>query len=293
MIGTISRLGFLLEPFSGECRYKFHHQPRRNTMSRFQKLILTVLLLTTSACSQNSIEPPEATTPEPAASATLRFAGTETALVASNATPTLEEAGTATPPALPTFAFTTAPTMGFSPPPEGTFSPVLYGSKDSSSFLVVGGIKKGDGWISGVQAAQYMFNEMDYDFFNPKESIQIKGSTLEFDPTCGNHFMTSSVALPEPMVGVASGWITEKRGATELSTNDPANIQAVAGWFQSQGNSPAEIHITRILQVDIEGDGVNEILLSASYFTEKFAFLTETGDYSIVLMRKVIGNNVL
>ena len=105
--------------------------------------------------------------------------------------------------------------------------------------------------------------------------------------------MTSPVVLPEPMVGVASGWITEKRSATELSTNDPAYIQAVTEWFQSQGNSPAEIRITRILQVDMEGDGVNEVLLSASYFTEKFAFLTETGDYSVVLMRKVIGNNVL
>ena len=241
-------------------------------MLRFQKLILIVVLLTVSACSQNSIEPPEATTPEPAASATPWFAGTETALAASNATPTLEEAGTATPPALPTFAFTTAPTMGFSPPPEGTFSPVLYGSKDSSSFLVVGGIKKDHGWLSSAQAAQFIGSEMVYDFFSSKESIQVQGSVSELGPPCENYFINSSVVLPEPMVGVASGWITEKGGGTELSTNDPAYIQAVAEWFQSQGNSPAEIYITRILQVDIEGDGVNEILLSASYFTEKFLF---------------------
>jgi hypothetical protein len=96
------------------------------------------------------------------------------------------------------------------------------------------------------------------------------------------------------MVGVVSGWITEKRATIDLATDDPTYVQAVAEWFQSQGNSPTEIHITRILQADIEGDGVNEILLSASYFKEKsFTFYTETGDYSVVLMRKVIGNNVL
>ena len=272
-------------------------------MLRFQKLILIVLLFTVSACSQNPIIAPEATAPGPTATFTPYVGGTETALAADLASPTPWVAGTEialaalssspTPPPIPTFTPAVIPPFATFTPyplPEGTFSPVLYGS---DSFLLVGGIKRGDGWISGVQAAQYMFNEMDYDLFNPKESIQMQGSALEFDPTCGNHFMRSSLVIPEPMVGVASGWITEKRRTTDLSTDDAAYIQAVAEWFQSQGNSPKEIHITRILQVDIEGDGVDEVLLSASYFTEKFAFLTETGDYSIVLMRKVIGNNVV
>ena len=269
-------------------------------MLRLQKSILIVLLFILSACSQTPGIPIEATptfTPWVAgtemalASPTPWIAGTETALVDISSSPTPTLVPSLTP--LPTLSPAGIPPFAtFTPYPlsEGTFTPVLYGG---GSFLLLGGIKKGDGWISGVQAAQYMFNETDYDFVNPKGSIQIRGSALEFDPTCGNHFMPSSVVLPEPMVGVARGWITEKRGTTDLSTDDPAYIQAVTEWFQSQGNSPAEIHITRILQVDMEGDGVNEILLSASYFTEKFAFLTETGDYSIVLMRKVTGNTVV
>jgi len=34
----------------------------------------------------------------------------------------------------------------------------------------------------------------------------------------------------------------------------------VTDWFQSQGNSPNEIHISRILQVDMEGDGSLEVI---------------------------------
>jgi hypothetical protein len=105
--------------------------------------------------------------------------------------------------------------------------------------------------------------------------------------------MRSSVNLPEPMIGVAGSWLSENRGVKNLSTADPTYIQAVAEWFQSQGNSPSEIHITRILQADIEGDGVNEVLLSASYFKDPSGHMAETGDYSIILMRKVIGNNVV
>jgi len=254
-------------------------------MLQLPRSVLIVLLFTLSACSQNSIASPEATIPTP------WFAGTETALAASNTTPIEEAARTATPLALPTLPPGTA--VVFSPPPEGTFSPVLYGLKDNSSFLVVGGIKKDQGWLSSVQAAQFVGEKMNYDLFSSTGLIQVSGSVAEFGPSCGNHFINSSVVLPESMVGVASGWVTNKRVTTDVSTDDPAYIQAVAEWFQSQGNSPKEIRVTRILQVDMEGDGVNEVLISASYFTEKFAFLTETGDYSVVLMRKVIGNTVV
>jgi hypothetical protein len=67
----------------------------------------------------------------------------------------------------------------------------------------------------------------------------------------------------------------------------------LSDWLQSQGNPPAEIHITRILQADLEGDGVDEILISASNFQDPSGHMAETGDYSIVLMRKVTGNDVL
>ncbi len=277
-------------------------------MLLLKKSTAFVLLLTLFACSQKPGVPMEATatftpfvagtetalavsslTPTPAATFTPFVAGTETALAVSSSTPT----PAASLPPYPTFTPTLPPYPTFTPPAfhAGTFSPVLYGS---GSFLLLGGIRKYDGWLSGVVAAQFIGNEMNYDFFNPNGFIQIRGNDLEFDPTCRNHFMRSSVILPEPMVGVASGWIAEKRATEDLSTNAPTYIQAVTDWFQSQGNSPAEIHITRILQADIEGDGVNEVLLSASYFKEKTQpFYTETGDYSIVLMRKVIGNHVV
>jgi hypothetical protein len=148
------------------------------------------------------------------------------------------------------------------------------------------------GWLSGVDAAQYVSNEMAYEFFSSGGFFQVPGNNLEYSPVCRNYSMRSSVALPEPMIGVASGWLSEKRGATVLSSN-ASYIQAITEWFQAQGNSPSEIRITRILQADIEGDGVNEVLLSASYFKDPSGHMAETGDYSVVLMRKVIGNDVV
>ena len=290
-------------------------------MIRVKKsFLIFVLLLSLVGCSQVPIITTATSTPfetftpyvggtETAlavelASPTPWVGGTETALAVELASPTPWVEGTQTalampspstpedtPVPLPTFSFpTSTPAVIFSPPPEGTFSPVLYGS---GPFLLVGGFKKDRGWLSGVDASAYVDPETSYDFFSPNGFFQVPGSAIEFNPTCRNYYMRSSVVLPTPMVGVASGWISEKRVTRELSKDDPAYIQAVNEWFQSQGNSPTEIHITRVLQVDIEGDGVNEVLLSASYFKDASGHMTETGDYSVVLMRKVIGNNVL
>lgn len=277
-----------------------------------KSLLVFVFLFSLIACSQQPAFP--RTTPDVTASFTSYVGGTETALASEIASPTAWVGGTETALAIasasptawvpgtetalavlsqtPTLVPTLPPMSTFTPValPEGTFTPVFYGR---GPFLLVGGVKTDQGWLSGVHTAQYVSNEMAYDFFNPNGFFQVPGSALEFSPICRNYSMRSSVTLPEPMIGVASGWLSENQGVNQLSVDDPTYIQAVTEWFQSQGNSPAEIHITRILQTDIEGDGTNEILLSASYFKDPSGHLAETGDYSVVLMRKVAGNEVL
>ncbi len=50
--------------------------------------------------------------------------------------------------------------------------------------------------------------------------------------------------------------------------------------------------INQILRVDIEGDGTEEVLISASHFVETTGHSVAPGDYSVILMRKVVGNSV-
>jgi hypothetical protein len=294
-------------------------------MIRVKKSFLfLVLLVSLIACSQqpnvstSSPSPSETFTPyvggtetalaSEVASPTAWVAGTETALSIASASPTgwvpgtetaiaaLSQTPTLVPTLPPLSTFTPVPTLPpmfpstFVPLPEGTFSPVFYGR---GPFLLVGGIKTDQGWLSGVDSAQYVSNETAYDFFGPSGFFQVPGSAPEFSPVCQSYSMHSSVVLPEPMVGVASGWLSGNQGVKNLSTDDPTYIQAVREWFQSQGNSPAQIQITRIFQADLEDDGVNEVLLSVSYFKDSSGHMAENGDYSIVLIRKVVGNDIL
>ena len=126
-----------------------------------KSFMIFVSLFSLIACSQKPIVTSEATTSASVPSATPWVEGTEMAL----ASPTPWVAGTETalavlsPSSTPTLVPSLTPLPTFTPAgippfptftpyplPEGTFSPVLYGN---GSFLLLGGIKKGDGWISG------------------------------------------------------------------------------------------------------------------------------------------------
>lgn len=256
------------------------------------------LLLSLIACAQVPRVAPEATVAAPSETFTPYVAGTQAALASPTAwvggteTALAAAAASPTPPALPTFTPPAVPYPTFTPFSfaDGTFSPVLYGK---GPFLLLGAFKQDQGWLSGAEAAQYINTEISYDLLERNGVIHLQGSALEFDPICRNHVLKSAVVLPEPVVGVASGWVAARPQTTDLSIDDPYYSQALTEWFQSQGNVSAEIHISRILRVDLEGDGVDEVLLSASYFKEKFAFLTETGDYSVVLLRRVVGDDIV
>ena len=64
-------------------------------------------------------------------------------------------------------------------------------------------------------------------------------------------------------------------------------------WLVSQGVTGPDVSITRVVRVDIEGDGVDEVFINASRFLEETGHNTEMGDYSILLMRKVVGEVVV
>ena len=60
------------------------------------------------------------------------------------------------------------------------------------------------------------------------------------------------------------------------------------------GNPDPIIQIEHILRVDLENDGVDEVLIEASYFIDSQigGYSVSPGSYSIILLRKVSGNSI-
>jgi hypothetical protein len=77
----------------------------------------------------------------------------------------------------------------------------------------------------------------------------------------------------------------------ELVSNNEVYSQMVMDWLRAEGVSAPVIGSLHIYRVDLEADGVDEIFIAATSLGEAQP-RANAGDYSIVLMRKVVGNDV-
>lgn len=103
----------------------------------------------------------------------------------------------------------------------------------------------------------------------------------------------------EEGIAVAGNWNAMPRVPQALSTNDSTYRQVVARLLGQHGIARPKINITRLLRVDLEGDGTDEILISATYLAGglnrrdgPMAIRVKPGDYSVVILRKVVGGKV-
>ncbi len=210
-----------------------------------------------------------------------------------------------TPTLLPTFTSTAAMQPGSTLPPIPTstfmpvtkmpsdFSPILYGKKyDANTFFILLGGRQGQGWLMPDVAFTYFANlpGWDYDVYTlAKGKFQIHGDRPEFSPAHKIYTLRTDVTVDETgMVGVAKGWPVLQRDVQELSPDSEVYRQIVLDWLAAQGVSTPGLDTLHVFRVDLEGDGVDEIFISATRLEDQH--LAELGDYSILLMRKVDGD---
>lgn len=69
-----------------------------------------------------------------------------------------------------------------------------------------------------------------------------------------------------------------------------AHIDVVATQLQAAGLNDVPVEITEVLRVDLENDGVDEVLITASR-GDFPAFGSRIGDYSVAILRRVLAND--
>ena len=203
-------------------------------------------------------------------------------------------------PVLPTGVPEPTPTQISSPVPTPLeFSPVLYRRSlfRFFEFQVIGGIQN-ERWLAAGEVAEYIQPGQAFDVYAP-DGFAGEASLVDYgffiQPSrCGAYYVGSDLDLDVPgLVGVARGWNVTTRPSQDLPVDTLVYQGAVGDWLVSQGVTQPEVRITRVVRVDIEGDGVDEVFINASRFLEETGHNTEMGDYSILLMRKVVGDRVV
>ena len=259
-------------------------------------LFTCVLLAIISGCTNKPVFTVEVyQTPTPTQWMIDPFDSTPTPSPTFSPTPTVEFLPTFSPPTLAPILEsvpTLTPSAGVMP---SGFSPILYGKKfDADTFFILLGGVQGNTWLSPEQAAAQFSGAYPYDVYAfSKGGFQVYGYAPELSHPNNSYSLETDASFNEfGMVGVAQGWPVRQVIALELSLDNETYQNVVSDWLMGERIARPERGTLRIFRVDLEGDGVDEVFISATHLDES-QHTSKSGDYSIVLMRKVVANEVV
>lgn len=114
------------------------------------------------------------------------------------------------------------------------------------------------------------------------DPLELIGVELENPDLLGGYPGPYGVAISAP-------WTLQPQ-LFEALTDDGTYAGFASELLSALGMEVAEPSIKQLFRTDLEGDGINEVLVVAEQVSP--GMLLEPGDYSIAFMRKVVGGNV-
>ena len=192
-------------------------------------------------------------------------------------------------------SFALALSVAFAATKEGVH-PIV----DAQSGYLLGGSKDGK-WIKDKETAKNL---------NGEETYRVQGKLAAAGKTSGSNTRTNQAPCDETfwvtlkknfngVVGVGGDWNPMPRKPRPQNLDQKIYRNEVARILKANKIRKPKIVITQLWRVDLDGDKVDEVLLSATNYksTEKpmpyyISSNATAGDYSLVLLRKIVKGKV-
>ena len=164
-------------------------------------------------------------------------------------------------------------------------------------------------WIKAVETAKALPNENTYRIYGLTEALgEAKASKATQEGAPCEETLAVSLS-PKPGKGVialAAPWNALPRKPRVLDTAQPVYIDAVRDFLKAKGIDEPKVKTESILRVDLDGDGEDEVLISATNYSSKdrldyapagaphaeVPMRSSAGSYSMVLLRRVVAGKV-
>jgi hypothetical protein len=181
---------------------------------------------------------------------------------------------------------------GATPGATQAIHPVL----DAKSGYVLGAPVNGT-WRDGQHVARQVGAGRRYRVFGAAGLLGVSTGTRaeSMDVPCPETFgVTLSPSREEEgEVAVDGGWNVLPRPVTRLSAAAAAGYTgAVRQILVQHGIRNPVVRVTGALRVDLDGDGTDEVIVSAYRSTGNGSFTVSAGDYSLVFVRKLVAGVV-
>lgn len=184
---------------------------------------------------------------------------------------------------------------GSTPKASSPLHPIV----DAQTGYLIGGSQNGK-WVSDKDVAKKLRGGEAYRVFDRSKQVgQTTGTkTRTNEAPCD---LTHWVKLQKNFNGqiaLSADWNPLLRSVRPQNTNQKFYRNEVARILKERGIKKPKVIITQLWRVDLDGDGSDEVLLSASNYEGQkagpndIASYSRAGDYSFALLRKVVNGKV-
>jgi len=165
-----------------------------------------------------------------------------------------------------------------------------------SGFLF-GAISDGK-WIKADETAKLIGDETTYRVYGLTQAFgDAKAGKPKPEGAPCDETLTVSLS-PETekgVIAIAAPWNALPRKPQVTDPTQKVYVEAVRDFLKTKGIEQPEVKIDNILRVDLDGDGEEEVLISATnYFSkdESVPMRSPAASYSMVLLRRVVAGKV-
>ena len=104
-----------------------------------------------------------------------------------------------------------------------------------------------------------------------------------------------SLKVEKGVIALAAPWNALPRKPRVIDPTQQVYVDAARDFLKTKGIDQPKVKIDSILRVDLDGDGEEEVLISATnYFSkdERLPMRSPAGSYSMVFLRRVVAGKV-
>jgi hypothetical protein len=153
-------------------------------------------------------------------------------------------------------------------------------------------------WIKADETTKLIGDEAIYRVYGLMQALgEAKGGKPKaVEDVCTDTLAVSLSPKPEEgVIALAAPWNALPRKPRADDTTQQVYVDAVRDFLKAKGIEQPKVRIDSILRVDLDGDGEDEVLISATnYFSkdDRVPMRSPAGSYSMVLLRRVVAGKV-
>jgi len=154
-------------------------------------------------------------------------------------------------------------------------------------------------WIKSDKAAKALQGETTYHVYGLTQSFgEAKGDKPKpsEEEVCSDVLTVSLSPNPDKgAIALAAPWNALPRKVQILDATQQVYVDAARDFLKTKRIDKPKVKIESILRVDLDGDGEEEVLISATNYFEKdegAPMRSPAGSYSMVLLRQVVSGKV-